>query len=152
MLKLAVQYPVLAGPLLDEIGAEAFTHPAYAEVRRAVLVAGGVSTAVGGPSWVESLRAAAAYAVVASLVSELAVEPARTNGEPDERYAAENLARLQELAVERRIYEVKSKLQRLNPLEHADEYTALFGDLVSLEQYRRGLREQAMGEAGGRVG
>jgi DNA primase len=35
--------------------------------------------------------------------------------------------------------------QRLSPLDDADTYHQLFGDLVALEQYYRALREQAIG-------
>jgi DNA primase len=37
-------------------------------------------------------------------------------------------------------------VQRINPVERADEYSRMFGELVTLEQHRRGLREQGMGE------
>ena len=45
----------------------------------------------------------------------------------------------------RRIADLKSKLQRTNPVEHATEYNRMFGELVALEQHRRTLREQAIG-------
>jgi DNA primase len=48
--------------------------------------------------------------------------------------------------VGRQIAEVKSKLQRMSPVEHGDEYHALFGDLVAMEAYRRSLLEQASGD------
>ena len=41
----------------------------------------------------------------------------RADGEPDTRYADAVLARVEELAVSRRIAEVKSRLQRLNPVD-----------------------------------
>ena len=44
------------------------------------------------------------------------------------------------------IAEVKSKLQRMSPVEQGDEYHALFGDLVAMEAYRRSLLEQASGD------
>jgi DNA primase len=47
----------------------------------------------------------------------------------------------------RRISEVKSRLQRTNPVEHATEYNRMFGELVALEQARRNLRERAIGES-----
>ena len=42
----------------------------------------------------------------------------------------------------RRIAELKSRLQRTNPVEHAAAYNKMFGELVALEQYRRTLRDQ----------
>ena len=74
------------------------------------------------------------------------MEPLRYPGaEPDPRYVAVQLARLQLPAVTRRIAELKSKLQRLNPVDHVDEHLRLFGELVPLEQHARALREQAVG-------
>ena len=62
------------------------------------------------------------------------------------RYIGGVLARLQEVWVGRQIAEVKSKLQRMSPVEQGDEYHALFGDLVAMEAYRRSLLEQASGD------
>ena len=83
----------------------------------------------------------------ANLVNELGVEA--INVDDDERlprYIGGVLARLQEVWVGRQIAEVKSKLQRMSPVEQGDEYHALFGDLVAMEAYRRSLLEQASGD------
>jgi len=69
----------------------------------------------------------------------------RADGEPDTRYADSVLARVEELAVSRRIAEVKSRLQRLNPVDGQPEYNRTFGDLVALEQRRKALVEKAAG-------
>ena len=45
----------------------------------------------------------------------------------------------------RQIKALRSRLQRVNPIEQPDEHVRLFGELVALEQFNRGLREQAMG-------
>ena len=45
----------------------------------------------------------------------------------------------------RRIAELKGRLQRLNPVDSEAEHLRLFGELVALEQHKRGLREQAIG-------
>lgn len=140
-LKLAIQSPALAGPLFDDVDVDAFTDPAYAAVRTAIATAGGTGTTGGGPSWVESVRVAG-NELTASIVSELAVEPLHAHSEVDSRYVGEVLAKLQEYAVDRRIRQIKSKLQRINPVEDAEGHTRLFGELVALEQYRRGLRDQ----------
>jgi DNA primase len=54
------------------------------------------------------------------------------------------LAAVQENLVGRQINEIKSKLQRLSPVEAPDDYRALFGDLVALEEYRKALRSQSI--------
>jgi DNA primase len=144
-LKLAVQAPVLAGPLFDAVEDAAFTDDAYRTVRQAIAAAGGTSAGRAGPEWVERVADQCPDLVARSLVTELAVESLRTTGEPDPRYVAGTLSRLQELKVSRDIARLKSRLQRLNPVEQPEEYTAQFGQLVGLEQLRRGLREQALG-------
>ena len=58
---------------------------------------------------------------------------------------AMHVYRLQELTVQRRIADLKSRLQRTNPVEHAEEYNRMFGELVALEKHRRSLRELAVG-------
>jgi DNA primase len=95
----------------------------------------------------EAVREQAASPATASLISELGVETIKVDDvEKLPRYIAGVLARLQEVWVGRQIAEVKSKLQRMSPIEQGDEYHALFGDLVALEAYRRSLLEQASGD------
>ena len=45
----------------------------------------------------------------------------------------------------RRIADLKSRLQRTNPVDHPVDYNRMFGELVALEQHRRTLRERAVG-------
>jgi DNA primase len=145
VLKLALQAPGLAGPLFDAVPADAFTDPTYRSLAAAVAAAGGAATGRAGPEWVAQVADQTSDLVERSLATELAVEPLRTSGEADARYVSSTVARLQELKISRDIASLKSRLQRLNPVEQADAYTALFGQLVGLEQLRRGLREQALG-------
>jgi len=144
-IKLAVQEPVLAGPLFDAVGEDAYTHPAYRAIRRAVAAAGGAVAGTSGPEWVQALVGHCDDAVAKALIVELAVERLFNDGEIDPRYVSAQLNEVQRLATVRRVVAVKSKLQRLNPVEAADEYMKLFGELVALEQYLHGLREQAIG-------
>jgi DNA primase len=144
-LKSALQYPALAGPVFDALPVESFTHPGYTVVREALTAAGGTARGLSGAEWIEAVRTAAPDA--ANLISELAVEDFRVDDDDRlPRYISSVLARLQEVWVGRQIAEVKSKLQRMSPVEHADEYHALFGDLVAMEQYRRSLLQQASGD------
>ncbi len=148
-LKLAVQWPALAAEQFDALDPEVFTAAPYAAVRAAIIAAGGTGAAAGeasavGEAWVSAIRAAAEQGL-RGLVAELAVEPVRADGPPDQRYAHSLMARLDELAVTRRIVEVKSRLQRLNPVEHVEDYNRLFGRLVGLEQRRHTLRERVIG-------
>ena len=145
-LKSALQYPALAGPVFDTLTVESFTHPGYAAVRGAIEAAGGTSSGVTGAQWIDAVRQRAASDLPAGLISELGVEAVQVDEERLPRYIAGVLARLQEVWMGRQIAEVKSKLQRMSPIEQGDEYHALFGDLVAMEAYRRSLLEQASGD------
>jgi DNA primase len=37
-------------------------------------------------------------------------------------------------------------LQRLNPVEQAEDYNRMFGELIVLERQKKGLRAQSVGE------
>jgi DNA primase len=145
-LKLALQEPVLAGPMFDAVGPENYGDQVLQSVREAVTQAGGVSSATGGVVWIEKVRDACADMGGQMLVGELAVEPLYVDGAVDPRYVQITLARLQGGALATRIRDLKSRVQRLNPVAHKDQYLALAGELFSLEQQARALREQAAGE------
>jgi DNA primase len=146
-LKSALQYPALAGPVFDSLTVESFTHPGYGAVRAAIGAAGGTSAGLTGAQWIEAVRAQTAAPAAANLVNELGVEAINVDDDDKlRRYIGGVLARLQEVWVGRQIAEVKSKLQRMSPVEQGDEYHALFGDLVAMEAYRRSLLEQASGD------
>ena len=144
-LKLALQVPVLAGPMFDSLGPEMYLDPVHVALREGVVEAGGAASAVAGAVWIEAVRDACPDLAAKALVGELAVEPLRIDGEPDPRYVAVTLARLEFAATKRRIGELKSKLQRINPVANQAEHLQLFGELVSLEQHARALQEQAVG-------
>lgn len=143
-LKLALQRPALLGPAFDAMPAEALIVPGHAAVRALIAEQGGVASAGGGPEWAGRLRDAAPNDEVRDLITGLAVEPMRSAGDPDDRYAAAMLSRLQEIQVTREITKLQSKLRRLNPVEYQDEYNRLFGDLMALELQRKVLRERAI--------
>jgi DNA primase len=144
-LKAALQYPALSGPVFDTLTFESFTHPGYAAVRTAIEAAGGTARSPGGAQWIDEVRQQAA--TDAALVNELGVEAVRVDDEEKlPRYISGVLARLQEVWIGRQIAEVKSKLQRMSPVDQSDEYHAVFGDLIALETYRKSLLAQASGD------
>ena len=146
-LKSALQYAALAGPVFDALTVESFTHPGYVAVRAAIAAAGGTAAGASGGEWIEAVRLQTGSEAAASLINELGVESISVDDDEKlPRYISGVLARLQEVAVGRQIAEVKSKLQRMSPVEQGDEYHALFGDLVAMEAYRRSLLEQASGD------
>lgn len=146
-LKAALQYPAIAGPVFDTLTVESFTHPGYAEVRAAITAAGGMSAGLSGSEWIDAVRTQVPSAEAGGLVSELGVEAIRVDDDERlPRYIGGVLARLQEVWVGRQIAEMKSKLQRMSPVEQSDEYNNLFGNLIALETYRKSLLVQASGD------
>jgi DNA primase len=142
-LKLLVQHPLAVGRTADDVDGQDFTHPIYRAVWDAVAAFGGPSTAREG--WASRLRDKLSDPAAAQTLNALAVEPLLSVKDPDAGYVAAHVFRLQELTAMRRITDVKSKLQRTNPVDQAAEYNRMFGELVALEQHRRNLRERAIG-------
>ncbi|NUS49725.1 MAG: DNA primase, partial [Nocardioidaceae bacterium] len=147
-LKLVVQHPDAVGRMTKDVDAHDFTHPTYRAVWELVVACGGPANAPGGEVWVSKLRDSVPAddgVGAARALSALAVEPLLSTKEPTSAYVAAHVYRLQEVTALRRITELKSRLQRTNPVEHATEYNRMFGELVALEQHRRALRERAIG-------
>jgi DNA primase len=146
-LKLAVQRPALCGPAFDALDEECFTAALHSAVFGLISGCGGARGAASGRDWAERLRAAAPDDAVRGFVTRLAVEALHTpspDGEADARYADAILARVEELSVSREIAVIKSRLQRMSPVQETG-YNRLFGDLVALEQRRKMLADRASG-------
>jgi DNA primase len=146
-LKLAIQRPALCGPGFDALPATVFTVPAHSAVCELIGASGGVAGAGSAREWAERLLAAAANDSARAFVTRLAVEPIEVpgrTGEPDATFAEKVLAQVEELAVNREIVSLKSRLQRLNPVNEPG-YNRIFGDLVALEQRHKVLLERATG-------
>lgn len=144
-LKLVIQHPAVIAPALDEVDENDFTHPAYRAAWAVVATAGGVASA--DTQWAARLQGATSDERLQALLTALAVEPVRTAKEPTAQYAAQHVYRLRELTALRRIADLKSRLQRTNPVDQATEYNRMFGELVALEQHRRALQELALEQA-----
>jgi DNA primase len=141
-LKVLLQTPQLVGEWFDVIEPDAFTHPTARAVFDAIVATGGPTGATSEHAWVDAVLANAADDNVRSQILSLAVEPLATD-DPDARYVEALLSRLLELDAERRVDEIKGRLQRTEP--ESGEHQALFADLLALEAHRRELHEFAVG-------
>jgi DNA primase len=141
-LKLVVQHPGAIAASVGELDQDDFTHPAYRAVWAVVVAAGGVDAA--DAQWATRLQGSTADERLQGLLAALAVETVHSSKEPTAAYAAQHVHRLRELTALRRIADLKSRLQRTNPVDEATEYNKMFGELVALEQHRRDLRERAL--------
>ena len=136
VLKVRLQMPALARQW-REIETNAFSHPAYEKLRQYIDLQTDLEEINLEAVENEDLK---------SFMLELSVEPIRTTGEISDKYVSSIMARLNEVALSRSIAEIKSTLQRLNPVENEKEYGEIFARLVEMESRRRGLRELAFGE------
>ena len=144
VLKVALQLPAIAGPQFDALPETAFLVRAHRQVRAAIAAAGGTAAAKTGPAWTAAVEAHLPKELHSGLHA-LTVDPLRAETDAQDRYADSVLARLQEIVAAREVATVKSKLQRINPIEEPEEHARLFGELISLESHRRTLRERAIG-------
>lgn len=64
---------------------------------------------------------------------------------PTEQYASAYAARLRLLSTTRRISDLKSRLQRTNPLADEAHYNTMFEQLIDLETRRKRLRQESLG-------
>ena len=134
VLKARLQMPELV-TTWSEIEGAAFTHPAYIEMKKTIDEQKSSTIAIDDVTD-ERMK---------TLFTELTVEPIRSDGEVSARYIESIVARLREVGISRAIADLKSNLQRLNPVENPDEYNSAFAALVALETTRRGLHELSIG-------
>ena len=134
VLKAKLQLPGLMTEW-KTIEEEAFTHPAYRELRR-IIDSFGTGLIQLENVTDERMR---------QLFTELSVEPVRTDGAVSEKYVSSIVARIREVLVSRKIADLKSSLQRLNPVENEAQYNEAFAQLVALETQKRGLHELSIG-------
>ena len=134
VLKARLQMPDLV-TTWSEIEPAAFTHPAYVQMKSVIDSDTNTTISIDDISD-ERMK---------TLFTELTVEPIRSDGEVSARYIESIVARLREVGISRSIADLKSNLQRLNPVENPDEYNSAFAALVALETARRGLHELSIG-------
>jgi len=139
-LRLIVRAPETFDAAWNGLGVDDFTHPAYRALFASVLAAG-----EGPGSWTQRILNANSDPVLEQLVISLAVEPVLRV--PTEGYAREYSAQLRVQSLSRSIVELKSKLQRTNPLDDQPAYNRMFASLVNLEKQRKELLALATGPA-----
>jgi len=138
VLKVRLQLPTLSHSWVD-LEPTAFSFPLYNQLRAVI----DNQTEFN----IQELFDKAESEELKSLITELTVEPIRTDGEVSDRYITSIFARLREVALSRSIAEIKSTLQRLNPVENDAQYQEIFGQLVGMEAARRVQKELALGES-----
>lgn len=154
-LKCAIQLPQHVAAWYDRVEAQAYTAPTYLAIHTVITSTGGPRAATSAHGWIESLLVQCPDDGLRAMVRELAVDPLhvidpehRTDDDETRRvYGTAVIARLLEMDATRRIVELKGRLQRTNPTQQADDYNRMFSDLLSLEQYRREMRDRGLSES-----
>jgi DNA primase len=141
-LKAIVQHPHLVAVHADDLDDNDFTHPISKVIWKHVEA----MTWPTGPdtTWLPKLADSITDDDAKRILSIAAVEPMRAREGNTGAVVTAVILRLQMLTLGRRIGEVKSKLQRTNPIEQAEAYNRMFGELIALEQQLRGLRDRLL--------
>ncbi len=142
-LQAVLQAPHLAARAAADVSADDFSHPWLGTVWAAI-------TAVpwpvdNDPHWLDRVGAQLSGSEARPVLSGLTVQPLPLNRELDEELVAAHLARVPMLSTQRRIQQLKARIQRTNPVEQLADYNRMFGELAALEQHHRRLRERAIG-------
>lgn len=143
-LKCALQHPQVVSEWYASVESPAFTHPSAVRVHEAIMAAGGPQQGRDGMAWMDAVLDACPDDDVRSLVRELAVEPLPAMDGHDSRYAVGVIARLLEIDAGRRVEDLMGRLQRA---EDPQEQERLGQDLQALQQYRRTLLKEAVGQS-----
>ena len=142
-LKLVVQHPMAIGRI-DRRPRRPTTSPTRPTARSGSSSPprGGPGAGAGDAGWATRLRDAAPDPAVSSAISALARRAAAIAKEPDAAYVARTSTGCWSCTARAGSRDLKSRLQRTNPVEHAAEYNRMFGELAALEQHRRSLRDR----------
>ncbi len=143
-LKCALQYPAQIHEWYGSVEETAFTHPRAAAVHAAIMAAGGPDTERDGLAWIDAVLDVCPDDEVRGVVRELAVDPIPADEASIGRYATGIIARLLERDCTRRIEDLRGRMQRSD--EDATQSQELLAEIVALEDYRRSLLRQAMGD------
>lgn len=141
--KLLVQAPAHFEADYDDLTPEDFSHPAY----RAVFEAVQAAPRAEGQDWISSIRGHLAHPEIGALLASLGVEPLTTNQDVGRHYVQAHTAKLRLIRVTREIADLKSRLQRTNPVDEATRYNQMFSQLLGLESRRAELTKLGLGPA-----
>jgi DNA primase len=141
-LKALVQFPQLAVEHVDDLAENDFTHPVALELWQAMQKLGLPRAA--DSSWVARIQDAVESDDARRILSVAAVQPLKAAEQSTATVVAATIVQLQARTLARHIADTKSKLQRTNPVEQAEAYNRMFGELIALEQQHRALRNRAI--------
>jgi DNA primase len=137
VLKVIFQYPELSKSWVDQVEIDSFTHPAYK------IVFEKIKDSTFDQNLANKLIAEIDDEAIKKGIPALAVEP--FSFEVSQNYVDSVFSRLLEFTTSREIEQLKSRLQREQDLLTQQQLDDIFKELLTLEEYRRALRDHALG-------
>ena len=136
-LKLTFQYSDLVKTWFAQLTPDCFSHSKYREIFESISNAeiNEISANIAHDATEDDDQRA--------LIAALSVEEFKADVDP--RYIDSVFARVLEINAGRTIADLKSQLQRLDPTEQNTEHYRMFQELLSIEEFRRALREKSLG-------
>lgn len=141
-LKALTQFPHIAADFAGDLDDNDFTHPVALELWRA-MSALTLPTAADA-SWVARVGDSLESEDAKRILSVAAVQPLQAVEQSTGAVVSAAIVQLQARTLARHIADVKSKLQRTNPVEQPEIYNRMFGELIALEEQHRSLRDRAI--------
>ena len=136
-LKLTFQYSDLVKTWFTQLTPDCFSHSKYREIFESI------SNAEINEISANKAHDATEDDDQRALIAALSVEEFKAD--VDLRYVDSVFARVLEINAGRTIADLKSQLQRLDPTEQNTEHDRMFQELLSIEEFRRALREKSLG-------
>jgi len=143
-LKCAIQAPNFASAWYSSIEPACFSNIKLSRIHETLEKSGGPGAVVGAKPWIDTVLANCPGEDERKLIQALAVEPIETNGEVTQEYVTSAIARLLEIAAQRKIKEIKSQIQRT--IASGGDATELLETAMALERYVRDLRDRVDGD------
>lgn len=137
-LKLMLQAPTTFDTSWNSLTLEDFTHPAYRALAENILNVGFQAS-----NWPQAVNDSLEDESLRKLQLSLIVE--EVLAQPSEDYATAYVARLKLITTNRKLANLRSKLQRLNPVQNPKEHKDLFAQLLTLETDRRRYQAESLG-------
>jgi len=142
-LKALIQFPQVAADLADDLDDNDFTHPVALELWRVMSAL--TLPRAADTSWVARIEDALESDDAKRILSVAAVQPLLAAESSTAAVVSATIVQLQARTLSRHIADMKSKLQRTNPIEQPEIYNRMFGELIALEEQHRSLRDRAIG-------
>jgi len=147
-LKVALQYPLSAGALFDDLELDEFTLPMHALIWQAIAAAGGCAAARSADVFRDRVMATAGDDRIRGLINELLVEPLQVRRSPktrdkvEQHYVETCMSSVRLSTVERRISLLRAEMLRAGAAGGEQAQVPLVRQLQEYQQYAAQLKSR----------